>query len=394
MVAAVGAGDLALAGEIAMTGLEVAWLQVTSSLKEAWLQFVDYLYQPWQAAVDWITDALLHGFYGIQSVWASVTTSLMSAWDIFISYAERAWQHFSSFFQQLWADMVAIVDQEASDKLTTAVHQQKLDFENRKSNADKTLDAKLGQNNTALQQQRADIQAQRDAMRRTLDEDRQRRDEIREKPNATIEAKNKRSPPRVKSWQGFQSERRTYRDSEFNSTRVSSTRTGTCRSKHGQSLGHGYLLSFAALSIGGDLGSGSPLERTARASEKTAKNTEAIKKQGRYVHLMTIEITESYESQEITRSYDEESLEIKAPYSRNRRYKRRRDSFLQLARHPSGRLGCSPQANQRQTLGGGFHEAAATYYQSAPEVVKTVRYRTTGQTMRIVQGYGRSTPPP
>ncbi len=109
LVAAIAGGDLALAGEIAMTALEVTWLQVTTSLREAWLQFVDYLYQPWQAAVDWITDALVNGFYGIQSVWASVTTSLMSAWDIFISYAESAWQHFSSFFQQLWADMVTIV---------------------------------------------------------------------------------------------------------------------------------------------------------------------------------------------------------------------------------------------------------------------------------------------
>lgn len=281
LVAAIAGGDLALAGEIAMTALEVSWLQVTTSLKEAWLQFVDYLYQPWQAAVDWITDALVNGFYGIQSVWASVTTSLMSAWDIFISYAESAWQHFSSFFQQLWADMVAIVDQEASDKMTTAIHKQKLDYSNRKSERQQQLDTKIGQNNAGYQEQQAAIQANRDTMRRALDEDRQRRDQTRSKPNATIEAKkaeiakkskelatlskraNELPPIPSLSLPEFQSPDLELADRSV--AKVSAT---------------GIFSGFAARSIGGDFGTGSPMERTARASEKTAKNTDAIKKQG------------------------------------------------------------------------------------------------------------------
>ncbi len=44
-------------------------------------------------------------------------------------------------------------------------------------------------------------------------------------------------------------------------------------------------------------------------------------------------------------------------------------------------------------LGGGVHEGTATYHQTAPEVVQTIRYRTTGQTARIVQGYGTVCPP-
>ncbi len=73
--------------------------------------------------------------------------------------------------------------------MTTAIHQQKLGYSNRKSERQQQLDGKLAKNNASYQEEQAAIQANRDAMRRTLDEDRQRRDKQRERPNATIEAK-------------------------------------------------------------------------------------------------------------------------------------------------------------------------------------------------------------
>jgi hypothetical protein len=41
IVAAVGSGDLALAGQIAMTGLKAAWAQVTAAMTDLWNQFKD-----------------------------------------------------------------------------------------------------------------------------------------------------------------------------------------------------------------------------------------------------------------------------------------------------------------------------------------------------------------
>ncbi len=103
---------------------------------------------------------------------------------------------------------------------------------------------------------------------------------------------------------------------------------------------------------------------------------------------MTIEITESYESQEITRSYDEESLEIKAHILGTENTSDAESAFYNwLSSHPSV-IGARLKQTNVKHLGGGVHEATATYHQTAPEVVKTVRYRTTGQTARIVQGYG------
>jgi hypothetical protein len=103
---------------------------------------------------------------------------------------------------------------------------------------------------------------------------------------------------------------------------------------------------------------------------------------------MTIEITESYESLEITRSYDEESLEVKAHILGTEDTSAAETAFFTwLSTHPSVTGATLKQTNVKH-LGGGVHEATATYYQSAPEVIKTIRYRTTGQTARIIQGYG------
>ncbi len=123
-------------------------------------------------------------------------------WDVFISYASEAAFQFAAFFQQLWADLVAIVDQEASDKMTTAIHQSKIQRNNEKDQRQKDLDAKLDANmqgaaknvvqNEKDKAARLDaIQQQREAMKRTLNEDRARRENKRQEPNADLEARKK-----------------------------------------------------------------------------------------------------------------------------------------------------------------------------------------------------------
>ncbi len=69
IVAAVMAGDLALAGEIAMSALSVAWSQVTTTMREAWNQFTQFLVDTWTYAVDGLTDYLVTGFYAMETAW-------------------------------------------------------------------------------------------------------------------------------------------------------------------------------------------------------------------------------------------------------------------------------------------------------------------------------------
>jgi hypothetical protein len=103
---------------------------------------------------------------------------------------------------------------------------------------------------------------------------------------------------------------------------------------------------------------------------------------------MTTTVIESYESQEISRSYEEAVYEVKAHLIGSEDTLAVEADFITwLATLPVWGAGTLKNTNVKH-LGRGVHEATATFVQTAAEIVKTVRYRTTGQTARIIQGFG------
>ncbi len=97
---------------------------------------------------------------------------------------------------------------------------------------------------------------------------------------------------------------------------------------------------------------------------------------------------ESFESQEITRSYDVSERQIKVTIVGTEDTQVAESEFYAwLGSTIVSATNGLVQTNVKH-IGGGVHEATAVYRESAPEVVKTIRYRTTGQTARIIQGYG------
>jgi hypothetical protein len=105
---------------------------------------------------------------------------------------------------------------------------------------------------------------------------------------------------------------------------------------------------------------------------------------------------ESYESQEITRSYDESRLEVRCTltglpgigYDVTENTVLAEEAFFHwLSTYPPAQGAGLLQTNVKH-IGGGVHEASAVYVETAADVVKVIRYRSTGQTARIIQGYG------
>ncbi len=100
--------------------------------------------------------------------------------------------------------------------------------------------------------------------------------------------------------------------------------------------------------------------------KKTAKNTDAIKsKEPVRLHHDDLDYR-SYESQEITRSYDEESLEIKAHILGTEETSDAEAAFYNwLVSHPSV-IGARLKQTNVKHLGGGVHEALQPNHQTAP----------------------------
>ena len=89
---ALAAGDLKLAGEIAMAGLKVAWVAGMKYLTDKWVDFKSVVVQTWSdvtfAIVDYAAtawDNLKIGFHeavaGLKIIWAEFTTGFKDKWE-------------------------------------------------------------------------------------------------------------------------------------------------------------------------------------------------------------------------------------------------------------------------------------------------------------------------
>ena len=101
---------------------------------------------------------------------------------------------------------------------------------------------------------------------------------------------------------------------------------------------------------------------------------------------MTIETIEHFESQEISRSIDSSVVQIKANLIGEEDTPTAETAFLAWLGTLSAVSGYRLQNTMVRHLGGGIHEATATYQDDPLDVVKTIRYRTTGATAKVLHG--------
>jgi len=103
---------------------------------------------------------------------------------------------------------------------------------------------------------------------------------------------------------------------------------------------------------------------------------------------MATTIVEHFESQEVSRSMTDLSVEIKAVLIGSEDTVAVEQEFLAWLATVPQVAGMPLAQTTLKHVGGGVHEGTASFRDQPAEVVKTYRYRTTGQTTRIIQGYG------
>lgn len=86
IVAAVGSGDLALAGQIAFAALEVGWLTLTVKMKEIWLQVTDYFYNLWLNVVESIVNAGTQIYFSLAKTFDQLGNAMAAGFDIGLTY--------------------------------------------------------------------------------------------------------------------------------------------------------------------------------------------------------------------------------------------------------------------------------------------------------------------
>ncbi|MBX3384152.1 MAG: phage tail tape measure protein [Phycisphaeraceae bacterium] len=122
---ALAAGDIALAAEILWLSLKVAWQQGVAALSKVWLQakqfFVGTAQSMWYGAL----AAAEIGFHAIEVAWIETTAFLSKAWTNFTTGFQQIWESASSWVAKRMLEIQGLFDSGLDvDAAKKAVDQQ------------------------------------------------------------------------------------------------------------------------------------------------------------------------------------------------------------------------------------------------------------------------------
>jgi len=276
---ALAAGDIALAAEVLWLSLKVIWQKGVAALNQVWLAarsfFVTTAQKMWFGALA-AAQMVMHG---LEVAWIETTAFLSKTWTRFAAGFQRVWERASSFVAKRMLEIQGLFD-------------RGLDVEQAKQAVDEDLRTRLGE---------IDAQAQRDLDRRERKRqgDRDRAAELNEATLAEIgrqfeevqEALRDGSDARIAASQAALDEARAKLDAAIAKAKkrreAAETEAGPGRKlpalldEFEDRLGAlGDRLSvrgtFNALAVQGLIAGDDAADRTAKATEQTAKNTRRL----------------------------------------------------------------------------------------------------------------------
>lgn len=279
---ALAAGDIALAAEILWLSLKVVWQQGVAALNKVWLEakefFVSTAYGMWYGAL----AAAEVVFHALEIAWIETTSFLSKTWTNFTTGFQQVWESASSWVAKRMLEIQGLFD-------------SGLDVDAAKKAVDQQLESRLVELENAAQQTVAAREHEREAQRRdaaalheaTLAgigqdfEDAQKA--LKDKTEAGLaESQAALDAAKKKLAEAIEQARqkREAADAEKGPRRTPQdlmTEFEDRLSGLGDAIGKGISVqgTFNAAGVAG-LGGGDAAERTARASEQTAKNTKRL----------------------------------------------------------------------------------------------------------------------
>ena len=284
---ALAAGDLGLAAKILWLTLKMEWQKGVNALNQVWVKVKEFFLATWTEAVFGAAKIATNAWAGLQAAWTETVDFLRDTWSLFTTFIAKNWNRVVGFLKKAWQKLKSLVTGEDSSNV-----QQQIDAETARMNRE--LDERRNRDIFEREQRRrarlSEIESQRTG---TLGELEREREAEHERNRARFAGDLQRSEDALgqarREWQQAIEEAARKREE------VESDESGPDRLKKPGDLlkdlqsqlgGLGDRLqttqekisvsgTFNAAGIRG-IGAGSPNERTARASEETAKNTKRI----------------------------------------------------------------------------------------------------------------------
>lgn len=285
MADALAAGDVELAAQILWLSIKLVWEKGVAAINAAWLEakrfFISTAQQMWFGAL----AAAQIGFHAIEVAWIETTAFLSKTWTNFASGFKKIWETATSFVAKRMLEIQGLfdssldvkaakqgIDDQLESRLNEIESKTKQALSNREQSRNRQQDRSAQENEATL----AEIGRQFDEAQKALDnrtntkieETQKALDDARKKLDEAIaEAAKKRGEAEANQPDGSSDSIEGLID------RVQRQLAGL-----GGSLGRSATVrgTFNALAVQSLAGGDPVAERTAKASEQTAKNTKQL----------------------------------------------------------------------------------------------------------------------
>ncbi len=286
---ALAAGDISLAAKVLWLSLKMAWTQGIETLSQLWLGF-KHSFLTIVAEAFWGTARVVaHAWSALQSLWVETVSFLQDVWSRFTSGVLQGWNQTQDALTKGWLEVMGLFDEE----LDVGATKRQVDIDT--THRDTRLESKVQRTKDEREKVRgerlAEIQQGREETLAGLSEMAGRQDWERRQKHAEQMRKSEDELNKARQdWRGAISKARQ------KNVKVSSEGEGQDEKKPvvpelveklkeqlsnvGGALNIDVAGTFNAMAVQ-SLQGNSSAERTARATEETAKNTKRILEEAR-----------------------------------------------------------------------------------------------------------------
>ena len=280
---ALAAGDITLAARILWLSLRMEWQKGVSYLNETWLGFKDYFVSIFRNAMYDALAAATLAWGMLEDAWLATTSFLMDAWAKFTSYVARTQNELSGWLAKRWVEIAGIFDDTLDVELARSYIEEDVARVNRQ--AQSSAEREIRKRREARVEAESRRNARLAAIAETAGRDERRRQD--EYTKGILESEKALSDAR-REWQQAIAQAATARvEAE---ARTPEARADGLEGVIDKLSGIGDAVDVAASRImsyevmgtfsaeaADRMGLGTDaVERTARATEETARNTKRI----------------------------------------------------------------------------------------------------------------------
>ena len=276
---ALAAGDIGLAAKILWLTLKMEWQKGVAWLTDKWIGFKEAFMAVATEAVYGTAKILTSAWAGLQTAWVETVAFMSTAWTTFTHHLVTGWRTAQNWIAKKFVQLMAMFDDSVDAEGAMRILDE--DFAREQRGRDQATQQQLRDIETTRQAKRRAIDQEERGTIEALEDERQRRHVERKRQyDADLKAAEDAVAEAKRQWQEALDEAARKR-AEVRETPAPGRAKGIDDLPDFEGVAKrsvSVVGTFNPLAAAG-LGTGGPLERTARAGEETAKNTKKLVQQ-------------------------------------------------------------------------------------------------------------------